>query len=34
DEMKREARIALVQAFKNVVKTAFSLLGIETPERI
>jgi arginyl-tRNA synthetase len=34
DEIKREARIALVQAFKNVVKTAFSLLGIETPERI
>jgi len=34
DEMKREARMALVQAFKNVVKTAFSLLGIETPERI
>lgn len=34
DEMKREARIALVQAFKNVVKTAFSLLGIETPDRI
>lgn len=34
DETKREARIALVQAFRNVVKTAFSLLGIETPDRI
>lgn len=31
---KREARLALVQAFKNVVKTTFHLLGIETPERI
>ncbi|MGQ9468510.1 MAG: arginine--tRNA ligase [Nitrososphaerales archaeon] len=34
DEMKREARMALVQAFKNVVKTAFNLIGIETPDRI
>lgn len=34
DENKREARIALVQAFRNVVKTAFNLLEIETPERI
>ncbi len=34
DETKREARIALVHAFRNVVKTAFNLLGIETPDRI
>lgn len=34
DENKREARMALVQTFRNVVKTAFNLLGIETPERI
>ncbi|MCP8304080.1 MAG: arginine--tRNA ligase [archaeon] len=34
DEKKRMARITLVQAFKNVVRITFDLLGMETPERI
>ncbi|MCP8322598.1 MAG: arginine--tRNA ligase [Candidatus Methylarchaceae archaeon HK02M2] len=34
DENRKMARIGLVQAFRNIVRITFDLLGIETPERI